>query len=205
MLTYNEERLEVTPKHFGQKLDPQTTKIPNRLYLLALGFIVLAFIVPLLRVIRDWFNSLTADEPFSTLGVSFIFFAIAIVLAFIGVKLDFADDEKRLTKLGKDIDRAYSIWYFTKLIPFLEEKYNVKFNEGSSNVFRDEGEWARTENGKMIKVIVGGVRNEHAPYDEWNGYRGHVDLVFTFSGDVWLSEVVSSRELDIQRLTPVER
>lgn len=208
MLTHTEERMEVTEKHFGQKMTPSTAKLPTIIYSIGFGLAIL-FIPPVTGFVRDILNGMTANgDVFSSGGVALLNILLMITVFVIAYKFDNLDYDKREAELRKRIDKEYSKWYFHTLIPFLESKYNITFNENSSNVFRDEGEWAKAENGKMIRVKLGGIKHEFEPFDEQIGSlfpRGGHTMAFTFSGDVWLSEALESREINYAPMTAVKR
>ena len=204
MLTYQNDLLEVTPKHFGQKIEPMTTKFPKVMYFLSLGLGIMSFVPLIQRPIRDVLNA-NFEQNFSSGGVCFLMLCLAVAVFTIGIKYEFADERKRREKLKQRIRVAYSNWYLDTLIPFLEGKYNIKFNEERSNVFAEEGEWAKAENGSMIRVKLGGVTREWTQYDDGSMMEGYPDVQFTFGGEVWLSEATHDREINFDRMPPVAK
>lgn len=205
MLAHQNDLMEVTPKHFGQKIDPMTTKVPRVLYILSLLFGILGFIPQVRRTFRDSLNAFFPDAGLTSTNLGFILIGLAVVLVVIGVKYEIADEEKRRTDQKKRIRAAYVDWYFDKLIPFLETKYNVKFNESRSNVFAEDGEWVKAENGQMIRVKLGGINYEWTQYEDGAMMQGCPDVVFTFNGEVWLSEAVADREINFTPMVPAAR
>ncbi len=191
--TTNVDSLEIPQEYFGQTII-KDTKRADIILLAALVVLISAF-TPLNIAVSNLLNGIFSSG-LNPVGAGFLLALASAGLACVAIKVDTAETYKRNKDFKDRIDKEYIRWYFTSLIPFLENKYDIKYNEGSSNAFALDGEWVKAKNGKMMKVKLHGVHwtsGTHIGPSLLS--QSHPDLKFTHNGKVWLSEAVQAKEL----------
>lgn len=202
MISQQSERMDIPEEFFGLKReDFFVSRDRDNIFYAIGGLIILAGIATMFAVRENLVFGSSVDG----VGFGFILFGIGTLIMFVTSKVGSHFEKKSETEFVKAVDKKYAEWYYSELIPFLEKKYDLKFNAKGSAVFREGGENAKTADGRMIRVKVGGIEFEGKSVAGYFMSRTIAVPKFTFNGEVWLTEVVSSREISEKVLTPANK
>ncbi len=192
LISHTEEKLDVPARFFGHQVDSlNRTKICLLAILPALAFIT---IFPSFR------GMIYEGGP----GITFFTFLVALMTLVTGMFVYLVEDNKATKKFIHNVNKSYSEWYLTTLIPFLSQRYQLEFNipteeNYQKNLFASRGALAKTAQGKIIRVKVGGLE----PYVDslftdkdhnWLKVRA-LSIKATLNGQVWLDKVAETNTL----------
>lgn len=194
MIAHNSEEFKMPEKFFGHKLENPSFKLANGLILLA----CLLIIFLILPWTRELLPVIVGDRVLAGLIVG----SVAVMMVFAAMEIIEFCSEFPKVEFRKKFNASYYQWYCEELIPFLSRKYALEFDLKPiliypNTVFGSKGELAKTQEGKIIRVAIGGLEWVSTPVSSPDNKlaMSHNWLRYTLNGNIWLTKVSEAETL----------